>query len=81
MSKKYSKPSDFKIDPNKTKTTKCNCIGNRKISKQCLIKGICPTLKIISVHKGFRVTVNKKIRKEFEGVENGVDIIVKTHSR
>jgi hypothetical protein len=67
--KKYTKPTDFIIDPKKTNATKCVCIGNKQISQECLDNGICPTLKIISVHKGYKVTGTGKLKEGLDGVE------------
>jgi hypothetical protein len=81
MKQKYTKPSDFKIDSNKSKDTKCGCIGNKQISQECLDNGICPTLKIISVHKGYKVTGTGKLKEGFDGVEVVLRFIGKINNK
>ena len=73
MKNKYNRPADFKFNPDKSENAKCSCIEKGEIVSQCLETGICPTLKILSVHKGFKWAEKGKVRKEFEGLEKGFE--------
>ena len=77
MKNKYTKPEDFKINADKTENAKCRCIDKGEILPHCLETGICPTLKIISVHKGFKWAENGKVKKEFEGLEKVITVFRK----
>jgi hypothetical protein len=79
---KYTKPSDFKINPNKSQNTKCTCIAKGEIFPPCLDKGICPTLRILNVYKGVKIKrgkiqiVFKGVRKENEGFQKVLEFLI-----
>jgi hypothetical protein len=77
MKKRFTKPEHFNVDPKKPGNAKCTCIEKGAIAPTCLDNGICPTLNIISVHKGFKLTQGGKIRKGFKPFRKGIESLRK----
>ncbi|MEO5643824.1 MAG: hypothetical protein ABIS12_10880 [Bacteroidia bacterium] len=81
MKNEYKRPTDFKVDPRKHENAKCTCIDKGEIHQDCLDGGICPTLKIISVHKGYKLTKDGQIRKGLKPFGKGFEAIKKVFEK